>query len=124
MVTARWAPSTTAPRPPCTWPPIGSSVLRQAILACRKGGTVSIPGVYGGFLDKVPIGAAFAKGLTLKMGQTHVHRYLPALMQLIEDDILDPSFVISHRLPLDDAPRGYQMFLAKEDNCTKVVLQP
>jgi threonine dehydrogenase-like Zn-dependent dehydrogenase len=99
-------------------------VLRQAILACGKGGTVSIPGVYGGFLDKVPIGAAFAKGLTLKMGQTHVHRYLPALMQLIEDDILDPSFVISHRLPLDDAPRGYQMFLTKEDNCTKVVLHP
>lgn len=99
-------------------------VLRQAILACGKGGTVSIPGVYGGFLDKVPIGAAFAKGLTLKMGQTHVHRYLPALMQLIEDGIIDPSFVISHRLPPDDAPEGYRMFLAKEDNCTKVVLQP
>jgi threonine dehydrogenase-like Zn-dependent dehydrogenase len=99
-------------------------VLRQAILACGKGGTVSIPGVYGGFLDKVPIGAAFAKGLTLKMGQTHVHRYLPVLMQLIEDGIIDPSFVISHRLPLDEAPEAYRMFLDKDDNCTKVVLRP
>ena len=98
--------------------------LRQAIIACGKGGTVSIPGVYGGFLDKVPMGAAFAKGLTLKMGQTHVHRYLPGLLQLIEDNILDPSFVISHRLPLVDAAEGYRMFLAKDDNCTKVVLQP
>ena len=73
------------------------SALRQAIHACRKGGTVSIPGVYGGFLDKVPIGAAFGKGLTLKMGQTHVHRYLATLLDRIERGEIDPSFVITHR---------------------------
>jgi len=99
-------------------------VLRQAIFACRKGGIVSIPGVYGGFLDKVPIGAAFAKGLTLRMGQTHVHRYLPALLNFIEEGAIDPSFVISHRLTLDDAPDAYAMFRDKTDGCTKVVLRP
>jgi len=97
--------------------------LRQAIAACRKGGTVSIPGVYGGYLDKMPMGAAFAKGLTLKMGQTHVHRYMPRLMDLIAMGGLDPSFVISHRLSLEDAPDAYDMFLRKEDSCTKVVLK-
>ena len=75
-------------------------VLRQAIQACRKGGTVSIPGVYGGLLDKVPLGAAFAKGLTLKMGQTHVHTYLPTLLKHIEQGEIDPSFVITHRFSL------------------------
>jgi threonine dehydrogenase-like Zn-dependent dehydrogenase len=99
-------------------------VLRQAIMACGKGGIVSIPGVYGGYLDKVPIGAAFAKGLTLKMGQTHVHRYMPMLMRLIEEGAMDSSFVISHRLPLDAAPEAYRMFLDKSDECTKVVLTP
>lgn len=99
-------------------------VLRQAIHACRKGGTVSIPGVYAGLLDKVPLGAAFAKGLTFKMGQTHVHRYLPLLMALIENGTIDPSFVISHELPLDAAPDAYAMFLAKSDGCTKVILRP
>ena len=99
-------------------------VLRQAIMACGKGGTVSIPGVYGGYLDKVPMGAAFAKGLTFKMGQTHVHRYLPRLLGLIEDGSIDPSFVISHHLPLDRAADAYGMFLAKADGCTKVVLRP
>jgi threonine dehydrogenase-like Zn-dependent dehydrogenase len=99
-------------------------VLRQAMLACGKGGIVSIPGVYGGYLDKVPMGAAFAKGLTLKMGQTHVHRYLPRLLRLIEEGTIDPSFVISHRVPLAAAAGMYQMFLNKEDNCTKVVLTP
>jgi len=98
--------------------------LRQAIMACGKGGTVSIPGVYGGYLDKVPMGAAFAKGLTLKMGQTHVHKYLPRLLQLIESGSIDPSFVISHRLPLTSAPEAYRMFLDKTDSCTKVVLRP
>jgi threonine dehydrogenase-like Zn-dependent dehydrogenase len=97
--------------------------LRQAILACGKGGTVSIPGVYGGFLDKVPMGAAFAKGLTLKMGQTHVHRYLPKLLDLIERGRIDPSFVISHELPLDSAPAAYRMFVDKADRCEKVVLK-
>jgi threonine dehydrogenase-like Zn-dependent dehydrogenase len=96
--------------------------LRQAIHACRKGGTVSVPGVYGGFLDKVPFGAAFAKGLSFKMGQTHVHRYLRPLLTLIEDGKIDPSFIISHRLPLDRAPEGYSIFHDKVDDCTKVVL--
>jgi threonine dehydrogenase-like Zn-dependent dehydrogenase len=99
-------------------------VLRQAIYHCGKGGTVSIPGVYGGFLDKVPFGAAFAKGLTLKMGQTHVHRYLPALLERIERSEIDPSIVISHHLRLDDAPEAYRMFRDKDDRCTKVVLRP
>jgi threonine dehydrogenase-like Zn-dependent dehydrogenase len=100
------------------------NVLRQALMACRKGGTVSIPGVYGGFLDKVPLGAAFAKGLTFKMGQTHVHGYMPRLLQLITEGRIDPSFVISHRLPLEEAPRGYDLFVNKNDDCTKIVLQP
>jgi threonine dehydrogenase-like Zn-dependent dehydrogenase len=96
--------------------------LRQAIHTCRKGGTVSVPGVYGGFLDKVPFGAAFAKALTFKMGQTHVHRYMRPLLTLIEEGKIDPSFIISHRLPLDRAPEGYAMFHDKADDCTKVVL--
>jgi threonine dehydrogenase-like Zn-dependent dehydrogenase len=100
------------------------SALRQAIHACRKGGTVSIPGVYGGFLDKVPLGAAFAKGLTFKMGQTHVHRYMKPLLELVENGTVAPSFVISHRLTLDQAPEAYRMFLGKDDGCTKVVLRP
>jgi threonine dehydrogenase-like Zn-dependent dehydrogenase len=99
-------------------------VLRQAIHACGKAGTVSIPGVYGGFLDKVPIGAAFAKGLTLRMGQTHVHRYMRPLLALIEGGVLDPSFVVSHHLPLDDAPEAYRMFRDKAGGCTKVVMHP
>ena len=80
-----------------------SHALRRAIQACRKGGTVSIPGVYGGLLDKFPMGVAFAKGLTLKMGQTHMHRYMKPLMERIEKGELDPSFVITHRFPLDEA---------------------
>ena len=98
--------------------------LRQAIHCCRKGGTVSIPGVYGGLLDKVPMGAAFGKGLTLKMGQTHVHRYLPLLMQRIERGEIDPSFVITHRLRLEEAPDAYRTFRDKKDGCVKVVLRP
>jgi threonine dehydrogenase-like Zn-dependent dehydrogenase len=98
--------------------------LRQAIAACRKGGIVSVPGVYGGYLDKVPLGAAFAKGLTFKMGQTHVQRYMQPLMDFISVGALDPSFVISHRVSLDDAPEAYDMFLRKEYGCTKVVMKP
>jgi threonine dehydrogenase-like Zn-dependent dehydrogenase len=101
-----------------------SHALRQAIQACRKGGTVSIPGVYGGLLDKVPLGAAFAKGLTLKMGQTHVHTYLPTLLKHIEQGEIDPSFVITHRFSLEDAPYAYELFKHKKDACIKVVLQP
>ena len=100
------------------------TALRQAIQACRKGGTVAIPGVYGGFVDKMPIGAAFNKGLTLKMGQTHVHRYLRPLLQKIEEGAIDPSFVITHRLPLDEAPHAYEIFRNKEESCIKVVLAP
>ncbi|HVK02372.1 MAG TPA: zinc-dependent alcohol dehydrogenase [Armatimonadaceae bacterium] len=99
-------------------------VLREAIFACRKGGTVSIPGVYGGFLDKIPMGAAHAKGLTFKMGQTHVHRYLPRLMEHIVQGRIDTTFLISHRLPLEEAAEGYRIFKEKKDNCTKVVLKP
>jgi threonine dehydrogenase-like Zn-dependent dehydrogenase len=99
-------------------------VLRQAIQGCRKGGTVSIPGVYGGFLDKVPFGAAFAKGLTFTMGQTHVHRYLRPLLARIERGEIHPAFVITHRLPLEDAPQGYEMFKHKENSCIKIVLKP
>jgi len=99
-------------------------VLREAIFACRKGGTVSVPGVYGGFLDKMPFGAAHAKGLTFKMGQTHVHKYVPRLMDHIAAGRIDPTFLISHRLPLAQAPQGYQIFKEKKDNCTKVVLKP
>jgi len=98
--------------------------LRQAILACRKGGTVSVAGVFGGFIDKLPMGAAFNKGLSFVMGQTHVHRYLEPLMAKIEDGTVDPSFVITHRLSLDDAPKGYKLFRDKEDGCIKVVLKP
>ena len=98
--------------------------LRQAITACRKGGTVSIPGVYGGFLDKFPLGAAFAKGLTLKMGQTHVHKYLPTLLRHIEQGTIDPSFVITHRVALDEAPEMYRTFREKQDDCVKVVMKP
>src|SRR2546421_5571081 len=98
--------------------------LREAIQACRKGGIVSVPGVYGGFLDKLPFGAAFAKGLTFRMGQTHVHRYLRPLLERIERGEIDPSFVITHRLSLDDAPHGYDIFKHKEDGCIKIVLKP
>ena len=100
------------------------NVLRQCILACRKGGTVSVPGVYGGFLDKIPFGAAMNKGLTFKMGQTHMMRYMKPLLQRIERGEIDPGFVISHRLPLSEAPAAYKMFRDKEDHCTKVVLNP
>ncbi|MEG4939010.1 zinc-dependent alcohol dehydrogenase [Microcoleus sp. F4-D5] len=100
------------------------TALRQAILACRKGGTVSIPGVYGGFVDKVPLGAAFNKGLTMKMGQTHVHRYLRPLLDRVQKGEIDPSFVITHRMKLDEAPHAYQIFKQKKDNCIKVVLKP
>ncbi len=101
-----------------------SNALRGAIMACRKGGTVSVPGVYGGFLDKFPFGPAFNKGLTFKMGQTHVHRYMRPLLEKIEKGEIDPSFIITHRLRLDDAPEGYDTFKNKQDNCIKVVMKP
>jgi threonine dehydrogenase-like Zn-dependent dehydrogenase len=100
------------------------TALRQAIYACRKGGTVSVPGVYGGFVDKMPIGAIFNKGLTIRAGQTHVHRYMPALLERIERGEVDPAFLITHRLRLEDAPQAYHTFRHERDNCVKVVLQP
>jgi threonine dehydrogenase-like Zn-dependent dehydrogenase len=100
------------------------TALRQAIMACRKGGTVSIPGVYGGLLDKIPFGASFAKGLTLKMGQTHVQRYLGPLLDRIQKGEIDPSFIITHRLPLDEAAEAYKTFRDKQHECIKVVLKP
>ncbi|HET6596396.1 MAG TPA: zinc-dependent alcohol dehydrogenase [Anaerolineales bacterium] len=99
-------------------------VLREVIQACRKGGTVSLAGVYGGFVDTIPMGAAFNKGLTLKMGQTHVHRYFKPLFEKIESGQIDPSFVVTHILPLQQAPEAYEIFKKKIDGCIKVVLKP
>jgi len=100
------------------------SSLRQLIKACRKGGTISIPGVYSGFVDKMPMGAIFAKGLTMRTGQTHVHKYLPHLVKLVEDQQIDASFLITHRMALDDAPLGYQILRDKQDSCIKIVMKP
>jgi threonine dehydrogenase-like Zn-dependent dehydrogenase len=99
-------------------------VLRECIMACRKGGTISVPGVYGGLVDKIPIGAAFNKGLTFKMGQTHVQRYLEPLLGKIVDGAIDPSFIITHKTTLDEAPDNYKMFKDKQDDCIKVVMRP
>jgi threonine dehydrogenase-like Zn-dependent dehydrogenase len=98
--------------------------LRESILACRSGGIVSVIGVYGGFIDKFPMGAVMNRSLTIRSGQTHVQHYLKPLMDHIERGDIDPSFVITHQMNLDDAPDGYDMFLHKRDNCEKVVLKP
>jgi threonine dehydrogenase-like Zn-dependent dehydrogenase len=100
------------------------NVLRQALQASRKGGTVSVPGVYGSLLDKIRFGAAFAKGLTFKTGQTHVQRYMRPLLERIERGEIDPSFVITHRMRLEEAVQGYQIFSEKADQCIKVLLMP
>jgi threonine dehydrogenase-like Zn-dependent dehydrogenase len=97
--------------------------LREAILSCRNGGVVSVIGVYGGFIDKFPMGAVMNRSLTIRSGQCHVQRYMKPLLQRIQNGEIDPSFVITHRLPLSEAPRGFDMFVNKEDNCEKVVLQ-
>jgi threonine dehydrogenase-like Zn-dependent dehydrogenase len=96
--------------------------LREAILACRNGGVVSVIGVYGGFIDKFPMGAIMNRSLTIRSGQCHVQRYMRPLLKRVQNGEIDPSFVITHRLPLDQAPQGYDMFLNKEDNCEKIVL--
>jgi threonine dehydrogenase-like Zn-dependent dehydrogenase len=96
--------------------------LREAIMACRNGGTVSVIGVYGGFIDKFPMGSLMNRSLTLRTGQCHVHRYMKPLLERIERGEIDPSFVITHRMRLDDAPKGYDIFCNKEDGCEKVVL--
>lgn len=98
--------------------------LRQAIVACRKGGRVSVPGVYGGLIDKFPFGSIMEKGLTLKTGQTHVQRYLPGLLSAIMEDKIDTTFMISDRMALEDAPEGYRKFHDEQNSCTKVVLKP
>ena len=100
------------------------TALREVIQACRKGGTVSLAGVYAGWVDKMPMGAAFNKGLTLRMGQTNVQAYMPKLLGMIEDGKFDPSFVITHRVPLDKGPEMYKTFRDKQDGCIKVVLKP
>jgi threonine dehydrogenase-like Zn-dependent dehydrogenase len=99
-------------------------VLREAIRACRKGGTVSVPGSYSGFVDNVPIGAFMNKGLTMKTGQTHMMRFMAPLLDRVQRGEIDPSFIISHRPPLDRAPEMYRIFNDKQDHCTKVVLDP
>jgi threonine dehydrogenase-like Zn-dependent dehydrogenase len=91
---------------------------------CRNGGVVSVIGVYGGFMDKFPAGSFMNRSLTLKTGQCHVHRYMRPLLGRIQNGEIDPSMVITHRLALDDAPAGYEMFKHKRDNCEKVVLKP
>jgi threonine dehydrogenase-like Zn-dependent dehydrogenase len=100
------------------------AALRQAMMSCRNGGTLSVAGVYGGVLDKVPFGAVMNRALTIKTGQTHVHRYMRPLLERIERGEIDPTFVITHRLRLDEAPDGYEIFNHKEDECLKVVLRP
>ena len=98
--------------------------LREAIMCCRNGGIISVIGVYGGFIDKFPMGSVMNRSLTIKTGQAHVQRYLKPLLQMIENGDIDPSFVVTHRMSLDDAPKAYDMFKNKEDNCIKVVLKP
>jgi threonine dehydrogenase-like Zn-dependent dehydrogenase len=100
------------------------AVLRQAFRACRNGGTVSIPGVYGGFVDKIPFGSVMNRALTIRSGQTHVQRYMRPLLEKIQKGEIDPTFIITHTMALEDAPRGYDMFLNKEDDCVKIVLKP
>ncbi|MGZ5175659.1 MAG: zinc-dependent alcohol dehydrogenase [Burkholderiales bacterium] len=98
--------------------------LRQAIMACRNGGTVSVIGVYGGFIDKFPMGSFMNRSLTMKTGQCHVHRYMKPLLERIQNGEIDPSFVITHQMKLSDAPNGYGMFVNKDDDCIKIVLKP
>lgn len=102
--------------------PDRAHALRQAIRSCRKGGVVSVPGVYIGLIDKFNFGMAFNKGLNFKMGQTHTHKYMRPLLERIQAGQIDPSFVISHRLTLDEAPNGYRMFRDKQEACTKIVM--
>ena len=98
--------------------------LREAIMNCRSGGTVSVAGVYGGFVDKFPMGAIVNRSLTIKSGQTHVHRYMRPLLERIRNGEIDPTFIITHRLRLDDVAHGYETFSLKEDECLKVVMTP
>jgi threonine dehydrogenase-like Zn-dependent dehydrogenase len=98
--------------------------LREAMMSCRNGGNLSVAGVYGGFIDKVPFGSVMNRSITIKSGQTHVQRYLKPLLEKVQRGEIDPGFIITHRLPLDQAPEGYEIFRKKEDECIKVVLKP
>ena len=98
--------------------------LREAVMSCRNGGTISVIGVYGGFMDKFPIGAVMNRSLTIKTGQCHVQRYMRPLLRRIRNGEIDTTFLITHRLSLEEAPHGYEIFKHKQDNCTKVVLKP
>jgi threonine dehydrogenase-like Zn-dependent dehydrogenase len=97
--------------------------LREAIMSCRNGGTVSVIGVYGGFIDKFPMGAIVNRSLTIKAGQCHVHRYMKPLLELIQSGRIDPTFIVTHRMRLDEAPLGFDMFNDKADECVKIVLK-
>ncbi|HYZ28685.1 MAG TPA: zinc-binding dehydrogenase, partial [Thermoleophilaceae bacterium] len=98
--------------------------MREAIYACKPGGIVSVIGAYGGFMDKFPAGQFMNKGLTMKTGQCHVQRYMKPLLERIQNGDIDPSFVVTHRLELEEAPEGYETFKHKTDGCVKVVLKP
>jgi threonine dehydrogenase-like Zn-dependent dehydrogenase len=98
--------------------------LREAIMSCRNGGIVSVIGVYGGLMDKFPIGAVMNRGLTIRSGQCHVQRYMRPLLDRILNGDIDPTFIVTHRLALDEAPRGYELFKHKQEDCLKVVLKP
>jgi threonine dehydrogenase-like Zn-dependent dehydrogenase len=98
-------------------------VLRQAMLACRNGGVVSVPGVYGGFLDKIPFGSVMNRSITIRTGQTHVQHYMRPLLKRILSGEIDPSFIVTHRLALEDAPLGFEIFKNKQEECVKVVLK-
>jgi threonine dehydrogenase-like Zn-dependent dehydrogenase len=100
------------------------TALREAILACANGGTVSVMGAYGGLVDKFPIGSIMNRSLTIRSGQCHVHRYMRPLLERIRKGEIDPRYIISHRLSLEEAPKAYEMFKSKDDRCTKVVLTP
>ncbi|WP_058050188.1 zinc-dependent alcohol dehydrogenase [Janthinobacterium sp. Ant5-2-1] len=100
------------------------TALREALMACRNGGVVSVPGVYGGFSDKIPFGSIMNRSLTIKTGQTHVQRYMQPLLERIQGGELDPGAIISHHLTLDEAPHGYEIFQKKQEQCIKVVLHP
>jgi threonine dehydrogenase-like Zn-dependent dehydrogenase len=99
-------------------------VLRQAISACRNGGTLSVAGVYGGLIDKVPFGAVVNRSITVRTGQTHVQHYTRPLLERISRGDIDPSFVVTHRIGIDEVPQAYEMFRNKHDGCIKVVVQP
>lgn len=101
-----------------------SAVLRQAIQGVRKGGTLSVPGVYGGLPDKVPLGAAFGEGITMKMGQTNMHNYMKPLLERMQKGQIDPSYIISHRFTLDEAPEIYKIWRGKKEKLTTIVIDP